>query len=1105
MTRFVLLLRNLAYFRWANLALVAGMAVATAVLTGALMVGDSVRGSLRALAEQRLGRVDHALVATRFFEQSLAERVAAGGTFDVAPAVILRGGASDESGERRTAGVQIAALGGDWIPVARGGAVVNEELARDLGVRGGDGAAVLLSLPTMHDTPGESTLAKRSRQEALSGLRVATERVVAEPGFESMFSLQGSQRVPRNAWVNLQQLQAAVEQPRRVNALLAHDLSGNANRASADDLNRRIRDVVTLADYGLTLAPGGGAEAVLSSRSTYVEPPVLRAADEAAAALNFPLRRVSVYLVNRLANVSVNVEGKAIHYAVVAGMSDVDGQPLKDDEVVLNEWAAGRLGAKSGDSIRLNYYQRQPNGDLAEVASDRAGTGLVFRVSKVIPMTGVGADPSLTPEYKGLTDADSVSDWDPPQGVNIDKSLVTKEDEAYWDQYKAAPKAFVSFGAARKLWGGVYGDVTSLRVPADRADAFGNELLKRIDPAALGLAFRPIRAEQLAAAGGSTDFAMLFVGFSFFLIAAAALLVAMLFRLNIEQRARQLGLLSAVGFAPSALRRLALGEGMFLAAIGGVVGLAGAVGYTWLMVAGLRTWWVDAVGTTAMRLFVEPRTLAIGLVASLLVALLAILWAVWHVGKTEAARLLAGGRYAPAATGHGSGRIASAIGIGAGALGLALLALGMTGAMAPKNAFLAGGSLLLVASLSLLAARLRPRRHMDTALTTLSLTSLGVRNATRHTARSVLSAGLIAFAAFTLVTVAAMKEGPPTNTREKRSGAGGFGLILQADIPLLGDLGSVNGRETLGVQPANSPLWGRVGFTPLRTWAGQDISCLNLTRPDAPAILGVPHAMVERGGFTAGNENVLAPLERPIENDEVPVMTDAETATYILKLGVGDTMPITDQLGVPRKLKLVGTLDHSIFQSEMLMAEEHFRRLFPSQSGFGTVLIEAAEADEAEVRKTLLSNLGDYSVTVDRTADRLAAYAQVKNTYLSTFQTLGSLGLMLGTIGLAVVLLRNLVERRAEVALLAAIGFRPGARLRLVLAENVFLLLVGLGVGAGCALVAVLPSLIASRRTVNFASLGATLAAVLAIGLGALTFAVWFGQRRVSTADLRAE
>jgi putative ABC transport system permease protein len=142
---------------------------------------------------------------------------------------------------------------------------------------------------------------------------------------------------------------------------------------------------------------------------------------------------------------------------------------------------------------------------------------------------------------------------------------------------------------------------------------------------------------------------------------------------------------------------------------------------------------------------------------------------------------------------------------------------------------------------------------------------------------------------------------------------------------------------------------------------------------------------------------------------------------------------------------------------------------------------------------------------VDRTADRLAAYARVKNTYLSTFQTLGSLGLMLGSIGLAVVLMRNLVERRAELALLTAIGFGRGKRVGLVLWENSFLLVVGLVVGAGCAIVGILPTLVGGARTINLVSLAATLGAVLVIGLGALTLAVWLGQRRISASDLRAE
>ncbi len=284
----------------------------------------------------------------------------------------------------------------------------------------------------------------------------------------------------------------------------------------------------------------------------------------------------------------------ALHYIIAAGISSLEDGPLTDDEIAFNQPTAEQLGVKVGDTVRLDYFKRQDNGELVEVKSSDAG--LTFHVARILPMTGLAADRTLTPTYKGMTDAPSVSDWRPPRELHIDEKLAEKDNDAYWRKYKAAPRVFVSLAAAEKMWGGVYGDVTSVRVPAEKADAFAAKLRDALDPAALGLAFRPVKAQQIAAAtsGGAEEFGMIFIGLSFFLIAAAALLVAMLFRLNIEQRARQIGLMAAIGFTPKKLRGIALLEGVVLAVIGGVVGLAGAVGYTALMIYGLNTRWNGA-------------------------------------------------------------------------------------------------------------------------------------------------------------------------------------------------------------------------------------------------------------------------------------------------------------------------------------------------------------------------------------------------------------------------------------------------------------------------------------------------------------------------------
>ena len=69
-----------ATYHWrTNLAVALGVAAAVSVLGGALLVGDSVRGSLRDIALSRLGRTGQVMSSTGFFREALAADVAARG------------------------------------------------------------------------------------------------------------------------------------------------------------------------------------------------------------------------------------------------------------------------------------------------------------------------------------------------------------------------------------------------------------------------------------------------------------------------------------------------------------------------------------------------------------------------------------------------------------------------------------------------------------------------------------------------------------------------------------------------------------------------------------------------------------------------------------------------------------------------------------------------------------------------------------------------------------------------------------------------------------------------------------------------------------------
>jgi ABC-type antimicrobial peptide transport system permease subunit len=269
---------------------------------------------------------------------------------------------------------------------------------------------------------------------------------------------------------------------------------------------------------------------------------------------------------------------------------------------------------------------------------------------------------------------------------------------------------------------------------------------------------------------------------------------------------------------------------------------------------------------------------------------------------------------------------------------------------------------------------------------------------------------------------------------------------------------------------------------------------LNLYQPQQPRLLGVPESLIHRGGFAFTSLWEPTPEEREHpwrllqrqRGAEVPVLADEHTATWVLHLSPGDVWNITDEHGQTVSLRLVGLLKGSIFQSELLLSESNFRRLFPSRGGYGFFLIDAPLAQVPGVKQTLEAAFGErFGFTVNRTLDRLAAFHAVENTYLMTFQVLGGLGLLLGTLGLVVVLLRNVWERQGELALLRALGYSRAALGWLVLAENGFLVLLGLAVGTIAALVAVVPHLVERATEAPWLGVAGLLALMLVVGLAA--------------------
>jgi putative ABC transport system permease protein len=786
------------------------------------------------------------------------------------------------------------------------------------------------------------------------------------------------------------------------------------------------------------------------------------------------------------------------------------GMPLPAAGIVLNDWTARELSARPGDSITLDYYVWEDPGRLVTRSAS-------FQVSAVVPIAGLAADRELAPVYPGISDAKSLAEWDPPFPVDLHR--VRRIDEDYWDKYRTTPKAFISLDAGQRLWGSRYGNETSVRMPvpagetaAAARDRLTDALRRRLDPLAAGMLARDVRSEGLAASRGATDFGEYFTYFSFFLVVSALLLAALFFRLGLEQRAREIGLLRSAGFPPAAVGRLFVAEASALAAVGAAIGIAGALGYGRLMAYGLRTWWAGAVGTSALTLHARPLSLVIGAV-SVYVAAIACIWWTLHSFMRISERALLAGQIAADEPQRPSRlrrlRRPLAGGVAAIVVAAALLGASAEGLLDATGGFFAAGAALLIGCVCLIAYSFGRRpSHTFRGHGWWPAWRLGVRSAAQRPGRSVLAIAVIASAVFILISVDAFRQqGPPP--QDRHSGVGGYPLLVDLLVPIVHDPNGADGRTDLGL-----PDGSKVSIEPFRVLPGDDASCLNLYEPTSPRMLGVRQAFIDQGRFAF--QSSLAESDRERANpwlllnrnlgDATPVIADANSMTYVLHKQLGDTI-VVKRGDRELRLRLVAALADSIFQSELLMADQQFLKLFPEEEGFRFLLVDVAEPQRAaEVSNAIEKGAADLGADATSTVERLAAFHTVENTYISTFQALGGLGLLVGTIGLAAVVLRNVLERRRELALLGAVGYAPAHITAMVLGENLLLLGWGVVVGAVCALVAIAPAAIDRGAHLPAWTSGALLvAAVFAAGLLSSVAAARAALRARLLEALRAE
>jgi ABC-type lipoprotein release transport system permease subunit len=1082
---------SLRYFKATNAMVVLGVVVAVAVLAGALLVGASVRESLREMALGRLGATEVVITAPVPFRSALA------GDLKVPAApVIVFGGAVSHDDSKRSAG-QVMVYGiderfgsfhgvGNLTPNNRE-AFLSPALASELGAKAGDGITLRVARPT--DIP-LSTLQGR-KEVTGQRIRLNVARVLDRASLGE-FSLAPSQGPVLALYVPLERLQRDLALGDRANALLVKGVGAE----EFDDLvSDGLANALTIDDLGLRTRRGPADETIVESRAGLITDALADQITDDVRSGGRSAAPVLTYVAN-----AIRIGDREIPYSTIAAIDQAAMADRTTDTpgpLFLNEWAAQDLKAKVGDIVTLDYYLWSDEAGLETASAE-------FTFAGTVPMDGLGGDQTLTPEYPGISDAADMTSWDPPFPVDLKR--VRPRDEDYWDRYRAAPKAFISIADGQRLWGSRYGKVSSFRIPAAiQLNA------QAIDPAAAGFSARHVRQEAAAASQGTTDFGEYFLYFSFFLVVSALLLAYLFFAVGLEQRTTEIGLLSAVGFSPAAIRRGFLNEGAVLAGIGAVIGTVAAVGYGAAIMYGLRTWWVGAVGTTELALHVSPESLAIGVAGALAAGILAIWLGVRAMTKRSARSLLKGDSEPLPARAALATRVITVVLLITGAV---LLFAAQAGAINATAGFFGAGGAWLVGGLCAASILLRRRRSSTTLGRGVpAMFRLGLRHTSVRPARSVLSLALIAFACFVLVSVGAFRKDVTAASNDRASGTGGFALMAESVAPLMHDPNTREGRDGLGLETGD-PVVAATTISRFRLRPGDETSCLTLYKPTNPRIIAPEARFLDEPRFSfaasmaATPEEIANPwrlLNKTFDDGAIPAIADQTTLMYVLHLGVGDDFTFTPEGHPETRLRIVGALADSVLQSELIIGEPAFVRLFPRHEGYRVWMIETSPDQIEPVTTHLEDRLSDFGLDVIDTHERWASYHQVENTYLATFQALGSLGLLLGTVGLGAVLARNVLERRREIGLLTAVGYAPSNVRGMVLSEGMALVLGGLLIGTVCAVIAILPALRDRAQSMPIGSLLTLLIGVVITGAVASLIAIKLTTRIPVVEAIKAE
>jgi ABC-type antimicrobial peptide transport system permease subunit len=1078
--------RSIKFYKKPVLYQILIIALLSAVITGSLLTGKSVRTSLKKSASERLGNTGIMISSgVRSFDASLAERMKDSAKINFTGILEISGYSQSLTSQKGAFNTHIYAVnrdfftfnGNDQVSINPGEVAVNNKLANYLGVKVGD--EVIIRFNEISDIPSDAPFAPAKGTGKSIVMRVGT---ILEPYNTGNFSLSISQITPMNIFMNLSDIDDISGKAAKINRLLIENNRG----FSLNEIYNSLIHVLKPSDIGLNLrmVKKTGEYEMISDR-VFIDGAIIIEIENVIPT-SAP---VITYLGNRF-----KAATRSTPYSFVSALpSSLYPEITQGNGIIINRWLADDLVVTEGDTVEMFWYSPDSLTKLIESSNK-------FIIKRIVDMEGIWSDSLLMPDFPGISGSESCSDWD--AGVPIRMDNIRRKDEDYWKKFRGTPKAFISYEKGKELWGNNFGPATSLRFPAGISEKEIEEKLSgSLDPDKTGFSVTDLSGESVKAANESVDFSILFLSLGFFLILSSVVLLSFAVTSYFDSKRDQINTFFALGFKNRWIEKLLFLESGLIALIGCLIGAFAGNLVNILITRALNSVWRGAVQTDTLDAFFNMVPILTGFVITILTTMVFMLVKIKRYLKIL----------------NRKGKEIQVIPSPRRNFLLLLTSIIVTISLYVLSVFFndreisfcfAAGTVLLITQVLFWRQCFMCLivRNADSRKKRKGLSGLYYSYYPSHAVTPIL---FIAAGIFAVFITGANSLNFNEKHLKRSGGTGGYLLWCENTISVKEDLNTISGRKALGLD--NEKLM-EMSFVQAKRSSGDDASCLNLNHVTAPPLLGIdPVDFITKGSFSFSKIMSVRNVENPwrflnvtSESNTIYGIADQTVLQWGLKIKPGDTLILRDENGQPLNIIIAAGLKSSVFQGYVLIGMENFIKYYPSVSGSTVLLVDGDPGLTDFYKNTLNERLENYGINIEQTTYRLASFYEVTNTYLSIFGVFGALGMITGIAGLGFVLLRNYNLRKLEFALMLATGFTVKKIRRIILSEQMVILFAGVTSGVISAIVATLPS-VTNSPDISWLFLILMVLAIIITGLVALVYSVRAVTNDSLTASLKKE